>query len=328
MKGWTAGIWALGCVAIGALAMATLAPLLHDADDDDKKPAAEAPAAAPKTLDPAAQRAAGIAIGPVGAARLTTSGGTAYARAIDLSPLAALAADAEAARTAVAASARQLARLTALAGQDQSAAPRDVEAARVQLAADRSRLTLACRKIGLDFGAGLARIGCDGASALVREAAAGQAALLRIDATDGALPSSGTVMLGSGGDAIPARILGPAASADPQLQSAGMLALVRGPAAAKLGVGRVLPVALGGGGGESGILVPRSALMRADGGQFVYRAEPQGRFTRVALSGGTPSDGGWFFPAGPLHPGDRIVLSGPTTLLGLERAPAAPADED
>ena len=274
-------------------------------------------------LDAEAQRAAGIVIAPVAAAS-AGSGRTAYARAIDLSPLAALAADAEAARAAVAASARQLDRLTALAGADQSAAQRDVEAARAQLAADRAHLMLACRKIGLDFGAGLERVGCNAISALVQQAAAGHAALLRIDLTDGTLPAGGTLRIGDSG--ATAQILGPAAAADAQLQSPGVLALVRGPQAAQFGVGRVLPVPLGGG-GQSGVLVPRSALMRADGGMFVYRPGKEGHFTRVALTGAVPLDGGWFVPGGALKPGDTIVVSGATTLLGLERAPA-PADAD
>lgn len=320
MKGGTAGALALGSAALGALLMWAAMPDKDDADQDEKKPAAEAaePAAGP-VLDAEAQRSAGIVIAPVAAA--SASGGrTAYARAIDLSPLAALAADAETARAAVAASARQLERLTALAGADQSAAQRDVEAARAQLVADRARLTLACRKIGLDFGAGLERIGCNGISTLVQQAAAGQAALLRIDSTDSTLPAGGTLRVGDRG--VTAQILGPAVTADAQLQSPGVLALVRGPQAAQLGVGRVLTVQLGGN-GQSGVLVPRAALMRADGGMFVYSSAKDGHFTRVALSGAVPLDGGWFVPGGPLKPGDRIVVSGATTLLGLERAPVS-----
>lgn len=131
-------------------------------------------------------------------------------------------------------------------------------------------------------------------------------------------------MIGDGVAA--AQILGPAASADAQLQTAGMLALVRGPAAAKLGVGRTLPVHFAGAGARSGILVPRTALMRADGGQFVYRALGGGRFARVALEGGEPMAGGWFFSDGALKPGEAIVVAGATTLLGLERGPQEAAN--
>lgn len=327
MKAWMGAGLALGGGALGALLMWTLAPETR-ADGDDRKPeaaeAAEKPAGL--TLDAGTQAAAGIQVAPVAAAR-QEAGRDGYARAIDLSPLAALAAEAESARAAIAASAKEAARLAALTAQDQSAAPRDLEAAQAQLAADRARLTLACRKIGLDFGAGLARLGCDGISRLVRDAAQGQAALVRIDMAQGLPPASGTVAIGEGVDAVTARILGPAAAADAQLQTSGVLALAHGPAAAKLGVGRVLTVHLASGVAGSGVLVPRTALMRADGGQFVYRALGSGRFARVALSGGTPMAGGWFFPAGPLKAGDPIVVSGAMTLLGLERGPQQAGDD-
>jgi hypothetical protein len=322
MKAWIAGGSALGGAVLGALLMWTVGPgKALDADDEGKVAAAEpAEKAEGLQLDAKAQVAAGIRVEPIAAAH-EVAGRSGYARVLDLSPLASLAADAEAARAAVASSQKEVARLTALTGQDQSAAPKDLEAAQSQLAADRSKLTLACRKIGLDFGAGLARFGCDGISGLVRDAAQGQAALVRIDMTQGAPPASGTITIGEGADAVSVRILGPAVAADTQLQTSGMLALARGSGASRLAVGRVLPVHLTDGGAEAGILVPRTALMRADGGQFVYRAQGGGRFARVALTGGAPMAGGWFFPGGVLKPGDPIVVAGATTLLGIERGP-------
>lgn len=319
MKGWMAGGSALGGALAGALLMWALMPVGAPDADDEKAGQSEPPEkAASLQLDEKQQAAAGIKIAPVASAHAGTSR-TGYARALDLSPLAALAADAEAARAAVATSQKEVVRLTALAGQDQSAAPKDLEAAQSQLAADRSKLTLACRKIGLDFGAGLARLGCDGISGLVRDAALGHAALVRIDMTQGLPPASGAIVIGEGADAMSVQILGPAVGADMQLQTVGVLALARGAGAARLAVGRVLPVHLAAIGAEAGVLVPRTALMRADGGQFVYRAQGGGRFARVSLTGGAPMAGGWFFVGGPLKSGDAIVVSGATTLLGLER---------
>ena len=322
MKGWIAGGSALGGAALGALLMWWgLAPGATPETASTAKadvPAETSEKAEGLQVDEKQQAAAGIKIAPVAAAHAGSSR-TGYARALDLSPLASLAADAEAARVAVATSQKAVARLAALAGQDQSAAPKDVEAAQSQLATDRSKLTLACRKIGLDFGAGLTRLGCDGIAGLVRDAALGRAALVRIDMTQGLPPASGAIMIGEGADAISVQILGPAVGADTQLQTAGVLALARGAGASRLAVGRVLPVHLTVNGAESGVLVPRTALMRADGGQFVYRAQGGGKFARVALIGGAPMAGGWFFAGGPLKPGDAIVVSGATTLLGIER---------
>ncbi|MBO9581039.1 MAG: efflux RND transporter periplasmic adaptor subunit [Sphingobium sp.] len=333
MKAWMAGGWALGGAALGALAMWMAAPETAPDADDEAKVEAKAGGEAPEaqealrglTLDAKAQAAAGIKIAPVAVA-MAGGSRSGYARAIDLSPLATLAADAEAARAAIAASSKEVARLMALTSQDQSAAPKELEAAQSQLAADRAKLTLACRKVGLDFGAGLARLGCDAISGLARDAAQGRVALVRIDMTQGPPPTAGTIAIGEGDDATAAHILGPAANADPQLQTSAALAFVRGPGAARLAVGRVLPVRLADGSAASGVLVPRTALMRADGGQFAYRASGGGRFTRVALSGGAPQAGGWFFPDGVLKPGDPIVVAGATTLLGLERGPQAGDD--
>jgi len=326
MKPWTAGGWAVGGALLGGLLVWTLVP--GKGGDEPKEAAAEHGEQAEKpeglTLDAKAQAAAGIRTAPVEAARANAAAADGYAKAIDLSPLAALAADAEGARAAAAASQKQVARLAALTREDQSAAPKDLEAAQAQLAADRARLTLACRKIGLDFGAGLARLGCGGVAGLVREAAEGRAAVVRIDVPQGTPPSGGTIVIGDGVAA--AHILGPAANADPQLQTAGALALVRGPAAAKLGIGRTLPVHFAAAGARNGILVPRAALMRADGGQFVYRALSGGRFARVGLENGEPMAGGWFFADGALKPGEAIVVAGATTLLGLERGPQEAED--
>jgi len=328
MKVWVAGGWALGGALLGAALVWTLVvPKAPDPDGGDKAASAEKAEKPGQGLvvDARTQAQAGIRIAPVTAAR-STAARSGFARAIDLSPLAALASDAETARAAVAASQKEVTRLTALTAQDQSAAPKDLEAAQAQLVSDRSKLTLACQKIGLDFGAGLMRVGCDGITGLARDAAQGRAALVRIDMTEGLPPSGGTLTIGEGTDAAVAQILGPAANADPQLQAAGMLALVRGPAAARLAVGRVLPVHLAAG-ASTGVLVPRSALVRADGGQFVYRALGGGRFARVALDGGAPLDSGWFFAGSALKPGDPIVVSGATTLLGLERGPQQAGDD-
>jgi hypothetical protein len=327
MKFWKATGFVIGGAALGALlTWAIVAHKLPDADDDDAKTEAAKDNAQGLMLDAETQAAAGIVIAPVAAAQGSTQR-SGYARAIDISPLASLAADAETARAAVATSQKEVTRLTVLAGQDQSAAPRDLEAAQAQLAADNAKLALACRKMGLDFGAGLVRLGCDGISNLVRDAAQGQAALVRIDMLQGAAPSDGTVIIGEGDAAFTAHVLGPAIGTDAQLQTQGALALVRGKDAAQLAVGRVLPARLPDSKNVSGILVPRTALIRADGGQFVYRAQADGHFTRAALNDGVPMSGGWFFADGPLKAGDAIVVSGATTLLGLERGPQEVGDD-
>ena len=317
----TAAGWAAGCALfgalLGALAMYLVGPAPAPADHAPR--AAEVAPAGTLKLDAGQLRQASLRIVPVSAGAFS-SGQPGFARALDLAPLASSAADVTAAQAAANASRQEAARLEALVAQDQSASPRELEAARAQSAADQAKLTFACQRAGLEYGAGLARLGCGALAGLVRDAALGHAALVRIDMPGGALPAGAPVTLGNGADRVVVRVLGPAASADAQLQSPGVLALVSGPRAGRLGVGRVLPARGAGAGERGGIIIPREALLRSDGTLFVYRAEPGGRFARVDLTGGEPQDQGWFIAAGPLRPGDRIVVDGAATLLGLERA--------
>ena len=326
MKPIMGGALAAGGALAGALAMYLLAP--HAAEPaPGEEHAAEAPEAADGAVHLEGEAAKKAGIRTVALAPATQQGGSSgYARALDLSPLAAIASDIISAEAAAQASTREQRRLERLAAADDSASRREVEAARAQAATDRAKLTLACQRVSLEFGAGLARLGCASMPGLVREAAAGRATLLRIDMPATPLLAGAAVEVGSGAGAARVTVLGPAAAGDAQLQTAGGLALLRGRAAAQAQVGRVLPARVGTGAIRAGVLVPREAIVRADGGLFVYRATGKDGFTRVPLEGGAATDGGWFVPAGALKPGDRIVVSGAGTLLGIEHA--APAGEE
>jgi multidrug efflux pump subunit AcrA (membrane-fusion protein) len=72
---------------------------------------------------------------------------------------------------------------------------------------------------------------------------------------------------------------------------------------------------------RDGLIVPRSAIVRADGTLQVWRATGAENFERVPIDAATPVADGWFVPAGgALKPGDRLVVAGAGTLLGLERS--------
>jgi hypothetical protein len=311
-----------GAIA-GALAVWLMVP--HAAERAADGPAHQIAPAGPLRLDARAREQAGIRVAAVeGTTR--QSGRDGFARGMDLAPLASIASDIVTAEAASEASGREAARLAALAGADQSASRKDLEAARAQAVADRAKLTFACQRVTLEFGEGLARLGCAAIPPLVREAAAGRAALVRIDVVGAALAAGAQVEIGNGAEANRVRVLGPAAAGDPQLQTAGVLALLSGPEAARMPVGRVVPARVWTGGATNGVLVPRAAIVRAEGGMFVYRDAGADGFERVALDGAEPADDGWFLPTDDILPGDRIVVSGAGTLLGLERAAPAAGD--
>jgi hypothetical protein len=320
-----------GYVLGGALAGALLLHVMSGAaaPDDDDRPAKEAaePAEADGALHVDAAKT-GLQLANLRGVTMSDAQ-QGYARAIDLAPLAAIGAEITSAQAALAASSAAAQRLGVLAAQDGNASRREAQAASAQAIADKARLTLACQRVGLEFGAGLARLGCGAIPGLAQAAAGGQRAVIRIDMPSGPPPTGAMVMVGEGGKAMGLRVLGPAISGDAQLQTSGVLALADGPALREMSVGRVLPARLEmSRSGQAGVMVPRAALIRADGGLFVYRAKGKDGFERVALVGAVPGDAGWQVPVGLLHAGDRIVVEGAGTLLGLEHAaPAAGGDD-
>lgn len=327
MKLWQGAMAALGGAALAVTAIYTLPGLAPGggAGGAEEEAAADEQSFGVVKADPETQKRADIkvaslATGSVGNVR------SGYARALDLSALAAINADYRAALAAETASARELARQKALLAADSSTSVRAVEQARAQEAADAEKVKLACRRVALEYGAGLERLGCPALDGLLRDAAAGRAALVRLDFAGGPpSPGSHVTLSGNGGNNN-VRVLGPAASADPQLQTSGALAILRGPAATRFGVGQVVDARImTGGAGQNGVIVPRSAILRTDGGLWVYRAGKDGTFDRVELKDARAVTDGWLVPFG-LAPGDRVVVSGAGTLFGLERS--APAGEE
>lgn len=314
--------WALAGAALASAAIYVVPALTpaHGPEAIEGEPAAApAQAGGGVSLDSKAIARAGIRIVALKPAS-NANERTGFARTLDLSPLAAINAEILAARAALSASDAEATRQQALAAQDQSASVRVVESARAQARADRARLTLALRRIGLEYGSGLSRLdsGLDG---LVAQAASGQAALVRLDFQDGVPPAGSIVTISDANVRTTVRIIGPAVAADAGLQSAGALAIVRGPLARSLAVGRVMAASIADTGSlQSGAIVPRDAIVRTRGGLWVYRVEPGGQFRRVELLNATARQDGWFVPTG-LRPGDRVATGGTAVLLGIESGP-------
>lgn len=253
----------------------------------------------------------------------TTDG---YARGLDAAPLAAILAEIETAQAAAGASRAEAARLAALFRQDVSASRRSVEAAQAQAAADTARVRLAQQRVGLEFGSGLMRLGAGGLQRLVADIANGRSALVRIDVPGIALPAGTRVELGDGATATSVSVLGPAAAADARLQSAGVLAIVSGPVARQIQTGRIIPARVAAGSGVRGVLVPREAILRAQGKLWLYRQDGK-RFEKVELIGAQPFGDGWFVREG-VKPGDVVVVAGAAGLLAMETGGGAAAEAD
>lgn len=317
--------WAALGAGLCAGAVFALAPEGSSIDVDDKPPIAEGADPQRMKLDDKARARATVR---VVALRATQNSElmTGFARALDVGALAAIDAEVKAADATASASRAEAGRLAALAAQDQSASRRSVEAAHAQALADEARAQLAARRIGLEFGPGLARLGRGGISALVADIATGHAALVRIDIPNLMLRPGHTVRIGAAPEVGSVQVLGAAASADAKLQSAGVLAVARGTPARGLLAGRIVPAAADSGSRETGVVVPRDAIVRYQGGMWVFVEKPDKSFVRVELIEARPVADGWFVSSG-LTPGTRIAVSGAGSLMAIETG-SAPADED
>ena len=298
-------------VMLGAMALLLAAP-----------PAGAAPVVL--KLDAATQKRLGVVTQPLAAARRSVqlSG---FARVVDPVPLATLDSDISTAAAALAASQAEATRTQALAA-DQTVAKRVAETALSQRRSDAAKLALLRRRLGLEWGPTVSRLSDARRGQLVADIAAGRASMVRIDASSGFMQQTGGAVnldLGPAGHVM-ASIMGPARTTDIRLQSAGLLALVRGPQAMRLGTGAVFPATIAAGGGAAGVIIPRAALLRTEGQTFAYVQRDAGNFERRPVVSGASEAGGLFAPSG-FRAGEAVVIAGAARLFAAEH-PSAQAD--
>jgi len=120
-------------------------------------------------------------------------------------------------------------------------------------------------------------------------------------------------------------VLGTLQAADPRLQTRGLLVELRGPEA-KLAIGSMLLARIPGPEHATGVLLPRSALIRKDSKVWAYVQTAPTSFVRREVADYQPVEQGWFVASG-FAPGDQLVTAGAASLFAIEE-PAAAADSD
>jgi HlyD family secretion protein len=68
---------------------------------------------------------------------------------------------------------------------------------------------------------------------------------------------------------------------------------------------------------QTGVIIPREALVRSEGRAWVYAQIGERRFRRQGVSLDAPTEDGWFATSG-VAAGDRVVVAGAQTLLSEE----------
>jgi hypothetical protein len=271
----------------------------------------------PVTLDTATLRRLSVATAPARAVTQSASV-TGFARVLDPIPLAQLDADIAAARPTAAASAAEAARSQSLFAADATVSRKVAQAAATQAGGDTARLSLLLRRLGLEWGPAIARMSDRQRGALVASLASGRSALVRIDSANGAGQAglrTATLDLGDLGTAT-ATILGTARAADPRLQSPGLIAQVSGAKAGLLSSGLSVSAQLSGA-SRTSVFIPSAAILRVDGGSWIYRRIGSGAFMRVRLMAPIATPGGLL--ASGIRAGEPIVTTGAAALYAAEQ---------
>jgi hypothetical protein len=127
------------------------------------------------------------------------------------------------------------------------------------------------------------------------------------------------VELGDDADITTTELFGLSGTTDQRMQTIGLYCVVRGDQATALRPGRVLSGRIETDAAATGVVLPRSALIRSQGRVWVYLRTGEQDFVRREVVGGQPVADGWYVASG-FEPGTEIVDEGAGSMVAFERA--------
>jgi hypothetical protein len=243
----------------------------------------------------------------------------AFAKVLDPAPLAQTDSDLRTAVAAAAASSAQAKRAQALHAADGSVAAKDVEAAVAQARQDALKVALLRRQLGLAWGPGVARLSDAARGRLVHALSDGSAALVHVDShnNDGQAGAR-FVKVDIGDGSARGVVIGPARQAESRLQSSGLIVEVTGRQAVLLSVGLTQSAHIEANAPQSGVVVPRAAVVRFRGSSWVYvRTGPEAFERRLLQNPVAEADG--IFVAQGFAGGEQVVTQGAQALFAAEQ---------
>ena len=243
----------------------------------------------------------------------------AFAKVLDPGPLAQLETDLETAEAAAAASSAEARRTKALNASGVAVSSKDAEVAESQARSDAQHVLILRERVGLEWGPGLQHMSDERRRVLIKSLSDGQAALVHIDSPNNeGQDKARSVEIDIGDGQAHGELLGAARAAEPRLQSSGLIAVVRGKSAILLSNGLIQSAHINTPSSAPGVMIPRTAVIRFNGSDWVYvRRGPQG-FERRRLDSPTPGEAGLFVTKG-FSPGDELVVQGAAELFGAEQ---------
>ncbi len=281
--------------------------------ENEKKPAA----ADPLHLDAETQKRVGLVVERLAATNLVEEI-HGYARVLDAAPLVQQVNDLAVARVAQEASRKEWERLKALFAQGQNASARALESGEAAWKHDEAMASGAEARLLSAWGPTLVRR--PDLAGLASRLAQFDAALVRVELPvgegwEGEPRDASIASLSEPARRTPMQWLGPAPSTDPLTQGRAFLALV---ASQGFVPGTTYDALLTRPGpGLNGTFVPATAVVRNDGGSFVYGTRDGSKFARIPINTGHPMTGGWLMTTGVTN-GDRVVVTGAQVLLSNE----------
>ena len=243
----------------------------------------------------------------------------AFAKVLDPAPLIQTDSDLATAESAATASTAEAARARALHNADGSVSAKDMETAEAQARSDNLKIALLRRQLAAQWGPGVARLSTAARARLVRGLASGSIALVHVDThnNEGQLGAQ-YVKIDIGDGSARGVVLGPARAAEPRLQSSGLIVEVTGRSAILLSVGLTQSAHIETSTSQTGVLVPRPAVIRFRGSEWVYiRVGPE-TFERTLLDKPLAEPDG-FFVADGLTADGRVVTTGAAALFTAEQ---------
>jgi hypothetical protein len=245
-----------------------------------------------------------------------------FAKVLDPGPLAQLVSDLQTAQASYAASGAEAARAKSLHAQDLGVSAKDTEAAVAQATSDGLRVTQLRRRLGLEWGPGIARLSDAERTRLVEDLAKGRTALVHVDSHNNAGQAGARrVRIDIGTDSVAGAVIGPARAAEPRLQSSGVIVKVTGPSAILLSTGLTQTAHIATQDPRTGVIVPRAAIIRYQGSDWVYVHAGPDRFERRLIVDPVPEDRGFFVSRG-LESGDEVIVGGVSAVFAMEQARA------
>ena len=269
-------------------------------------------------LEPATQKLMGLQITSPQPAQLAPEI-KGYGRVIDVSPLLSLLAEISAAQAASAASQAELTRLKALIAES-NASQRALQAAEAAAARDQSQVESARLRLLANWGRAISER--KDLPLLAQSLGSLSSALVQVELPAGqpvpVLPTGARLFsLADPTSPVPADFIGPAPTVDPQNQGRGFLFFVPTNSSGLASGAIVTALVILPGEPQSGVTLPRSAIIRHNGGTWVYLQTGPEMFERVEVKLTSPLAHGWFVSERPKAQ-DKIVTVGAQQLLSEE----------